>query len=85
MSDRETIRRLVNSLNLGTHKEAVGDFLIRLAQEVDDLKGDVSNIQGVGELGGLTGRVQALENADLDGRVSVLEGKVEALEGEGGG
>lgn len=37
----ETIRRLVNNLNIGTSKEKLGDFLIALYDKIEGLSGNV--------------------------------------------
>lgn len=50
----ERIRKLLNELNIGTHKERVGDAIAELLEESEDLAAKVSDLED---------RVTALEEA----------------------
>ena len=46
---KEKIRELVNSLNLGTQKEKVGDLLIELVERVESLEARVQALEDASE------------------------------------
>lgn len=46
MDRNERIAKLLNSLNLGTQKEKVGEFILELVEKVDDLETRLAALEG---------------------------------------
>lgn len=45
----ERIRRLVNKLNIGANKEKLGDVLVDIIAEIEDLKARVEELEKPGQ------------------------------------